>query len=192
MSPQSVSPDGLSLAQTHRKCEITPGLAPRANPAEAIDRRIFFRRLERRCGKRDNSGAVAEPDTGIKQTSGGDERQRRTRLARLAGAPAAGASRSRCGDRRLGDVARIRPDPGPAPEKAQAGAARQDPPDRRSAHAGYHCVAASRARRVTAAHDPELKSATRPALYAAAIAGAPLRCRPPLPHTKASGGLSPS
>src|SRR5664280_2567990 len=47
-----------------------------ANPAEAIDRWLFFRRLERRCGKRDNSGAVAEPDPGIKQTSGGDERQR--------------------------------------------------------------------------------------------------------------------
>src|ERR1700675_1583483 len=74
------------------------------------------------------------------QTSGGDDARQRTRVAGAVGAPAAGTSRPRRRDPRLGDVARLRRDPGAAPEEAQARAARQDPPNRRPAHSGYYCL----------------------------------------------------
>lgn len=85
------------------------------------------------CGKRDNSsrlhpviplmvlrpfGVPQErrcPD--VKKTSGGDERQRRSCVARATGAPATGASRPRCRDRGADDIAGLRPDPGAAAEK---------------------------------------------------------------------------
>jgi hypothetical protein len=54
----------LSLAQTHRKGDVTPGFAPQQSDPEAIDRRRFSWPLERRCGKRDNYYAHADPDTG--------------------------------------------------------------------------------------------------------------------------------
>src|ERR1700693_4327163 len=53
-------------------------------------------------------------------------------------AAAARASRPRCRDRGTPDGPGIRYPPGPAPEKAQAGAARPHRLHRRPAHARYH------------------------------------------------------
>src|SRR5476649_1623871 len=87
MSPQSVAPDELSLAQTQFKGEVTPGLAPQQSDPEAIDRGLFLRPLERRCGKRDNYCAHADPDTGDEKPAVAmndeDERVLREQLARL-------------------------------------------------------------------------------------------------------------
>jgi hypothetical protein len=53
----------LSLTQTQHKGDVTPGFAPQqTNPKPLIGG--FFCALERRCGKRDNYYAWAEPDAG--------------------------------------------------------------------------------------------------------------------------------
>src|SRR6185437_14414826 len=110
----------------------------RAIGTKVIDWLGFYRRLKAAVENAIIVGLCRARWPAGKQTSGGDDQGRRTRVAGAVGAPASGTSRPRRRDRRLGHVARLRPDPGAAPEKAQAGAARQDPRRRRPAHAGYY------------------------------------------------------
>jgi hypothetical protein len=88
MSPQSVALEELSLAQTGRKGDRKPGIAPAANGTKVLDRLRFFVSLEAACGKRDNSQAFAgilrptrsEPAVAMTKE---EERELRQQLARL-------------------------------------------------------------------------------------------------------------
>src|SRR5262249_9028128 len=121
---------------------------PAANRRKAFDCLRFFKTLNALV---ENAIIAMLPPTWSgqaatkrKQISGGDDQRGRTRVAGAAGAPATGTPRSRCGYRSLGNLARFRSDPGPKAQKAQADPARQNPPDRGSAHPRYHRVAGYR------------------------------------------------
>src|SRR5262245_29485197 len=121
---------------------------PAANQRKAFDCLRFFKTLNALV---ENAIIATLPPTWSgqaatkrKQISGGDDRRGRTRVAGAAGAPATGTPRSRCGNRSLGDLARIRPNPGTEAQEAQTDPARQNPSYRGSAHPRYHRVASYR------------------------------------------------
>src|SRR5450631_4056095 len=85
---------------------------------------------------------AGEAGTGQGGFSGGDDRTRGKRTAGATRAAAAGAPRSRRGDRGAADRARRRYPANPAPQEAQAGAARPHYLHRGPADPRYHRLTA--------------------------------------------------